>query len=55
MGTDVTEFNVAGQKLYFSPVMDLYNAQITAYEDPTCPAFQMVSNMLKKICARLDS
>jgi len=24
-GADVTEFNVAGEKLYLSPVMDLYN------------------------------
>lgn len=25
--TDVTEFNVAGEKLYLSPVMDLYNGE----------------------------
>ncbi len=29
--TDVTEFNVRGQKLYLSPVMDLYNGEIVAY------------------------
>lgn len=26
--TDVTEFNVSGQKLYLSPVLDLYNQEI---------------------------
>lgn len=29
--TDVTEFNVQGDKLYLSPVMDLYNGEIVAY------------------------
>ena len=30
--TDVTEFKVNGQKLYLSPVMDLYNGEIIAYQ-----------------------
>ena len=30
--TDVTEFNVRGDKLYLSPVMDLYNGEIVAYD-----------------------
>jgi putative transposase len=30
--TDVTEFNVGGQKLYLSPVLDLYNGEIVAYK-----------------------
>ena len=30
--TDVTEFNVRGEKLYLSPVMDLFNGEIVAYE-----------------------
>ena len=29
--TDVTEFNVQGNKLYLSPVMDLFNGEIIAY------------------------
>lgn len=28
--TDVTEFKVAQQKLYLSPIMDLYNGEIVA-------------------------
>ena len=46
--TDVTEFNVAGQKLYLSPVMDLYNGEIVAYETSRRPDFSLVMNMLKK-------
>jgi putative transposase len=30
--TDVTEFNVAGEKLFLSPVMDLHNGEIVTYE-----------------------
>lgn len=46
--TDVTEFNVKGQKLYLSPVMDLYNGEIVAYEMSKRPVFALVDRMLKK-------
>jgi transposase InsO family protein len=51
--TDVTEFNVHGQKLYLSPVMDLYNGEIVAYQTGSRPAFQLVGAMLKKALMRL--
>lgn len=51
--TDVTEFNVKGEKLYLSPVMDLFNGEIVAYEMLERPLFLLVSNMLKKALARL--
>ncbi len=41
--TDVTEFNVAGEKLYLSPVMDLYNGEIVAFETARRPVFTLVS------------
>ena len=44
--TDVTEFNVAGEKVYLSPLMDLCNGQIIAYETAPRPAFAMVKKML---------
>lgn len=52
--TDVTEFNVAGEKLYLSPVMDLYNGEIIAFETAKRPTFALVGSMLKKALARLD-
>ena len=51
--TDVTEFNVAGEKVYLSPVMDLYNGEIVAFETAKRPAFDMVAGMLKKALAKL--
>jgi putative transposase len=51
--TDVTEFNVGGEKLYLSPLMDLYNGEIVAYQMERRPSFELVSSMLKKALARL--
>jgi transposase InsO family protein len=51
--TDVTEFNVLGQKLYLSPVMDLYNGEIVAYQMSERPVFELVSSMLRKALAKL--
>lgn len=53
--TDVTEFNVAGERLYLSPVLDLYNGEIIAFETNKRPVFDMVSTMLKKAMAKLQA
>ena len=53
--TDVTEFHVNGQKLYLSPVMDLYNGEIVAWHTERRPVFRLVSNMLQKAFSRLTS
>lgn len=52
--TDVTEFNVAGEKLYLSPVLDLYNGEIIAFETNRRPVFDMVSSMLNKALSKLQ-
>jgi len=52
--TDVTEFKVSGEKLYLSPVMDLYNGEIIAFETAKRPEFALVGNMLKKALKKLQ-
>lgn len=52
--TDVTEFNVRGEKLYLSPVMDLFNGEIVAYEMSERPLFPLVGSMLKKAISQLQ-
>ncbi|QXI36337.1 IS3 family transposase [Pseudomonas xantholysinigenes] len=52
--TDVTEFKVKGQKLFLSPVMDLYNGEILAYQINPRPEFKMVSAMLEQAFERLN-
>lgn len=51
--TDVTEFKCAGVKLYLSPVLDMYNGEIIAYQMNTRPKFELVSKMIKKAFAKL--
>lgn len=51
--TDVTEFKVAGEKLYLSPVIDLYNGEVIAFETSRRPVFEMVNSMVKKAFGKL--
>ncbi|QPW46686.1 IS3 family transposase [Bacillus thuringiensis] len=46
--TDITEFHLQGEKLYLSPVLDLYNGEIIAYHLDSRPTYALVSNMLDK-------
>jgi putative transposase len=52
--TDVTEFKIAGEKLYLSPVMDLHNGEIIAFETSRRPQFALVGTMLKRALKRLQ-
>ena len=51
--TDVTEFKVCGERLYLSPIMDLYNGEIIAFETSKRPVFALVGTMLKKALMKL--
>lgn len=46
--TDLTEFNIAGKKLYLSPIMDLYNREIVSYNISERPVFNQTMKMLEK-------
>ena len=51
--TDVTEFHVGQEKLYFSPLMDLANREIIAYNFATRPKFSLVKSMLEQRLSRI--
>ncbi|GKU79842.1 transposase [Paenibacillus sp. L3-i20] len=51
--TDVTEFHLFGDKIYLSPVMDLYNQEIISYTVSHSPSLSMVSNMLEQAMNKL--
>lgn len=51
--TDVTEFSVSGQKLYLSPILDLYNGEVVAFETARRPLFRMIGAMLRRAFTRL--
>lgn len=51
--TDVTEFKVGDKKLYFSPVLDLFNREVVGYEMAIRPVFELVSESVRKSIANL--
>ncbi len=53
--TDITEFNVSGQKLYLSPIIDLFNQEIVSYELTERPVFNQVVMMLKKAFKKIPN
>ena len=44
----MTEFRVGGQKLYLSPMLDLYNGETIAFKTARHPLFDMVGAMLRQ-------
>ena len=52
--TDVTEFNVSGNKLYLSACMDLYNGEIVAYQMARRPVYELVASTLQLALSRTD-
>ena len=46
--TDVTEFSLFGEKLYLSPILDLYSSDLVSYTISERPVLSMVTNMLDK-------
>ena len=53
--TDVTEFHLYGEKLYLSPILDLFNGEIIAYNIESRPIYPLVSKMLDQAFIRLES
>ncbi len=51
--TDITEFKLFGEKLYFSPVLDLFNGEIITYTISSRPNYSLVSTMLEQAFERL--
>jgi len=51
--TDITEFKLFGEKLYLSPVLDLFNGEIITYTIGSRPTYSLVSKMLEKALERL--
>lgn len=54
LATDVTEIHLHGEKLYFSPVIDLYNGEVIAYNMEHRPVYPLVSKMLDQVFERLN-
>ncbi|MEZ7722364.1 IS3 family transposase [Fusobacterium sp. 27098_8_59] len=44
--TDVTEFNLRGEKLYLSPILDAYGRYIVSYDIARSPNLEQINHML---------
>ncbi len=51
--TDVTEFKVNEQKVYLSPIIDLYNQEVVAYKVAKNTRLTLIMEMLKRGLSRL--
>lgn len=49
LATDITEFSLFGQKLYLSPIIDLFNGEIISYHTMDRPVFELVDTMLNRV------
>ena len=46
--TDVTEFNLRGEKIYLSPILDGFNGEIISHNISTSPNLEQINDMLQK-------
>ncbi|MDY2880911.1 MAG: IS3 family transposase, partial [Candidatus Borkfalkiaceae bacterium] len=51
--TDVTGFSVCNEKVYLSPIMDLYNREIISYSISKSPNFDQTREMLQGLFEKL--
>ena len=51
--TDVTEFRLFGEKLYLSPILDLYSGDIVTYTLSDSPNLLMVTTMLEQAFTKI--
>ena len=51
--TDVTEFNVCDDKVYLSPILDLYNNEVISYSISLSPNFNQTREMLNGLFNKL--
>jgi putative transposase len=53
--TDLTEFSLFGEKLYLSPVLDLFNGEIISYNLSKAPNLRLVISMLNNAIANKNN
>ena len=51
--TDVTEFKIGDEKVYLSPVLDMFNREIISYSISTSPNLWQIREMLDGLFAKL--
>jgi transposase InsO family protein/transposase-like protein len=52
--TDISEFHIAAGKLYLSPILDMHNREIVAYNISRSPSYIQIADMLNKAFNKFD-
>ena len=55
LATDVTQFKIGDKKVYFSPVMDLFNREIVSYSISLSPNLEQIREMLSGLFEKLPN
>ena len=53
--TDVTQFNVCDEKVYLSPVLDLFNNEVVSYSISRSPNLERIREMLNGLFEKLPA
>ena len=53
--TDVTEFNICGQKIYLSALIDLYNQEVISYTISYRPTLNFVCMMINNVFEKYEN
>lgn len=53
LATDVTVFSVCDEKIYLSPVIDLFNKEVLSYSISKSPNFEQTKDMLNKLFIKM--
>lgn len=51
--TDITEFGLFGEKLYLSPILDLFNSELVSFSISERPIYAQVADMLDQAFAKI--
>lgn len=52
--TDVTQINIGGEKIYLSPIIDMFNGEVISYNISKSPNLEQVYDMLDKAFKRFE-
>ena len=52
--TDVTQINIGAEKIYLSPILDMFNGEIISYNISRSPNLEQVFDMLDKAFSRFE-
>jgi len=51
--TDVTQMKIKDEKIYFSPILDMFNGEIISYSISRSPNMQMINQMLNNAFSKV--